>query len=130
MTRQIDELRGFLKGYLTAHPRVSEVAAKTASSGRVHLSVYRTTHGKPLGVEYDKDTLQNLWLRAGDAPSHIPSGVKTTDKAWTGHDWASPDGKGANSNLRGYDDFRGHDLIRLGVKTQADAEEILNHLLK
>ena len=32
--------------------------------------------------------------------------------------------------LRGYADFRGHDLIRLGVKPQADAEEILTHLLK
>lgn len=130
MTRQIDELRGFLRGYLSAHPHISETAAKTASSGRVHLSVYRTTGGKPLGIEFDKDTLQNLWLRANDVPAHIPSSVKVTPKAWTGQDWASADGKGANSNLRGFVDFHGHDLIRLGVKTQADADGILTHILK
>lgn len=71
----------------------------------------------------------NMWVRASEAPANIPGGVKITRKAWTGEKWASPDGKGANSNLRGYEDFHGQDLIRLGVKTQSDAEKILTHLL-
>ncbi|UWP96510.1 hypothetical protein K3X48_05915 [Aliiroseovarius crassostreae] len=129
MTRSIDELRGFLRGYLLAHPSISEIPSKTATSGKAHLSAFRTKARKPIGFEFDKDTLQNIWLRAQDAPP-APSSTKTTEKHWTGTDWKSPDGKGANSNLSAYDDFHGHDLIRYGVKSKEDAVAILEHVLR
>lgn len=129
MTRSIDELRGFLRGYLLAHPYISEIPSKTASSGKAHLSAFRTKAGRPIGIEFDKDTLQNIWLRTHDAPK-APSSVKTTEKHWTGTEWKGFDGKGANSNLSAYDDFHGHDLIRFGVKSQEDALAILEHVLR
>ena len=129
MTRSIDELRGFLRGYLLAHPNISEIPSKTASSGKAHLSAFRTKAGNPIGIEFDKDTLQNIWLRAQDAPI-APARTKTTEKQWTGTDWKGSDGKGANSNLSAYDDFHGHDLIRFGVKSQEDALAILAHVLR
>ena len=129
MTRSIDELRGFLRGYLLAHPAVSEIPSKTATSGKAHLSAFRTKAGNPIGIEFDKDTLQNIWLRTQDAPP-APSSVKTTEKHWTGTEWQSPDGKGANSNLSAYNDFHGYDLIRFGVKSQDDALAILEHVLR
>ena len=129
MTKTNDELRGFLRGYLTAHRSVDPVTPKTATSGKVHLSVYRTKTGKPIGVEFDKDTMQNIWVRAADAPKITFPRAKKTEKQWTGFEWKSSDGKGANSNLTAYDDFLGHDLIRFGVKNEDDAIVILEHLI-
>ncbi|MBA84442.1 MAG: hypothetical protein CML60_04950 [Rhodobacteraceae bacterium] len=129
MTRSIDELRGFLRGYLLAHPTISEISSKTATSSKAHLSAFRTKTGRPIGIEFDKDTLQNIWLRIQDAPP-APSSTKTTEKHWTGTEWKSLDGKGANSNLSAYDDFHGHDLIRFGVNSQEDAVVILEHVLR
>lgn len=37
MTKTIDELRGFLRGYLTAHRSVEPVPPKTAASGNVFI---------------------------------------------------------------------------------------------
>ncbi|UWP90194.1 hypothetical protein [Aliiroseovarius crassostreae] len=129
MTQSIDELRGFLRGYLLAHPSITEIPSKTTSSGKAHLSAFRTNAGRPIGIEFDKNTLQNIWLRAQDAPM-APASTKTTEKHWTGAEWKSPDGKGANSNLSAYDDFHGHDLIRFGVRSQDDTVAILEHVLR
>ncbi len=128
MSDPISDVKAFITAQLGAN--CEPVPPKTSASNKVHLSVWHT-RGKrrPIGVELDHKTVVNLWIWASEAPANISGGVKITRKAWTGEKWASPDGKGANSNLRGYEDFHGHDLIRLGVKTQADAEEILTHLL-
>ncbi len=83
MTRSIDELRGFLRGYLLAHPPISEIPSKTATSSKAQLSAFRTKAGEPVGFEFDKDTLQNIWLRTQDAPPAFSS-FKTTEMHWTG----------------------------------------------
>lgn len=130
MTKEIDELRDYLRTYLTGHPSIKKVEPRSGNSGEVHLSVYRTLDGKPIGVEFDRETLQNIWVRAADTvPSGLPD-VKVTKKDWNGDEWKSADGKGANSNLGAYDDFIGHDLVRIGVKSKAAAHAVLDRLLK
>lgn len=73
--------------------------------------------------------MQNIWVRAADAPKVTLARAKKTEKQWTGVEWKSPDGKGANSNLTAYDDFLGYDLIRFGVKTEDDAIVFLEHVI-
>lgn len=128
MTREIDDLREHLRAYLEGHPDIKPVEPKSGKSDKVHLSVYRATVGKPVGIEFDKDTLQNIWLRASDAAGPKLANVKETPKQWNGVEWKSADGKGANSNLSAYDDFLGHDLVRFGVKSKDDADAILGRV--
>ncbi|MFD0908691.1 HNH endonuclease [Ruegeria arenilitoris] len=130
MTKEIDELREYLRSYLDGHPSIDAVEAKSGRSEKVHLAVYKTKNGRPLGVEYNKKTLQNLWVRATDAAQIASPNVKVTKKKWNGVEWKSDDGDGANHNLQHYDDFPGHDLVRFGVKTKQDARAVLDRLFE
>ncbi len=130
MTKEIEDLREYLRTYLGSHSSVDKVAPKSGNSEEVHLTVYRTRNGKPIGVEFDKDTLQNIWVRAADAMAVASPDVKVTKKNWNGIEWKSADGQGANSNLGGYDDFIGHDLVRFGVKSRNAAHEILDRMFQ
>lgn len=128
MTKEIEALREYLSTFLEGHPSIDEVKPKREGSRKVHLSVYRTKSGSPVGIEFDKDTLQNIWLRKSDtSPSSWPD-IKVTAKNWDGAGWKSEDGKGANHNLKHYDDFPGHDLVRFGVKNKQQAHAVLDHL--
>lgn len=129
MTQEIDDLREHIRAYLDDHPFIDAVAPKSPRSEKVRLAVYRTKDGKPIGVEFDKKTLQNLWVRADDATQVTLPDTKVTPKKWNGEEWKGDDEGGANHNLKHYDDFPGHDLVRFGVKTKQDAHSVLDHLL-
>jgi hypothetical protein len=130
VTKEIDDLREYLRNYLGGHSSVDKVTPKSGNSDEVHLAVYRTRNGKPIGVEFDKETLQNIWVRAADTITVASPDVKVTKKNWNGIEWKSADDKGANSNLGGYEDFVGHDLVRFGVKSKNAAHEILDQLFE
>ncbi|EPX81146.1 HNH endonuclease [Litoreibacter arenae] len=130
MTKEIDDLREYLRNYLGGHSSVDKVTPKSGNSDEVHLAVYRTRNGKPIGVEFDKETLQIIWVRAADTITVASPDVKVTKKNWNGIEWKSADDKGANSNLGGYEDFVGHDLVRFGVKSKNAAHEILDQLFE
>lgn len=129
MTSEINELKKFLRNYLDLHPNIEAVPSKSANSDKVHLSVYKTRAGTPIGIEFDKETLQNIWLRKAEATGAPSLDVKVTTKNWNGVEWKGEDGKGANHNLKHYDDFPGNDLVRFGVKTKQDALTILDRLV-
>lgn len=129
MEPEIDTLRGFLRNWLVGHPDVELVQPKTTTSKQVHLSVFVTAKGRPIGIETDKTSIQNIWLRAMNMPKDLPPRIKVTKKMWVGQSWKGEDGKGANSNLKGFDLFRTHNLVRLELTTVEDAKALLEAII-
>ncbi|WP_417271112.1 hypothetical protein [Celeribacter sp.] len=135
MTDTISDLKAFVRAQLSAH--CDQVPSKTATSKMVHLSVY-TTRGRrrALGVELDHEDRVNLWVVSMYAPTSPPPSVAVTKKVWKGSAWTNkyPDparkGRdGANSNLKGYDEFRTKPITRFGIQSIEDARAILGHLV-
>lgn len=128
MSQQTATLREFLPRFLKENASITELPPKRDTSQKVHLSVYQTKGGKPFAVEYNKKNLQNIWVRKQDADFHTPADLKVTHKRWVNGVWRGDDNKGANSNLRGYEEFKNHDLVRFGVTTKDEALLVLNSL--
>ena len=106
------------------------IPSPRASSGRVHLEVWRG-RGKrrAVGVELDHAGQVNFWVvRPFGLPKDLPASVERVDKQPKGRGWTDTHGKGANSNLGAYDEFHNKPITRLEVKTLADARVILDHL--
>jgi hypothetical protein len=134
VTNNIDDLKAFVRAQLGAN--CNPVLPKTASSRQVHLSVW-TTRGRrrPIGVELGHKDRVNLWVVSMYAPPLPPATVDVAKKVWKGSGWQDKDpdparrGRdGANSNLKGYDEFRTKPVTRLGVQSIEDARVILDHL--
>lgn len=109
--------------------------SKRPGSRRVRLEVWRSkTDSKPIGLEVQKRSL-NFWVRENDVRAALPVTVKVTKKIWNGFNWQSehPDASGkikrANSNLKPFGLFDGHDLIRIAVKNAEDVRKILAEIL-
>tara|TARA_R110002073_G_scaffold129935_5_gene276473 strand:- start:14264 stop:14671 length:408 start_codon:yes stop_codon:yes gene_type:complete len=126
-----------VKAFVTAQLRTNcePVLPKTVTSQQVHLSVWTTRgHRRTIGVELDHKDRVNLWVVSMYAPPSLPEAVAITKKVWKGSAWQDKDpvpGKkerGANSNLKGYDEFRTKPITRFGVQSIDDAREILEHL--
>lgn len=134
MTDDIADLKSFIRAQLSAN--CDPVPPKTATSRQVHLSVW-TTRGRrrPIGAELGHKDRVNLWVVSMYAPSSPPATMEVAKKVWKGSGWQDKDpdparrGRdGANSNLRGYDEFRTKPITRLGVQSIEDARVILDHL--
>ena len=72
MTQFIEELRG----YLLAHPSIAETPSKTTTSGKLHLSSFPNNTGRPIGIEFDRKTLQSILAtqaRHPGGPSRNPN---------------------------------------------------------
>ena len=127
---EVERLVAFVHGWMRSNGCV-EIPSKSANSNRVRLDAWRhVTSQRPIGLEQQKG-MMNFWLRESDVPASIPEGVKSTSKSWDGIEWFDPtptgSGKrgGANSNLKFFADFEGHDLVRLGVRNIEQAQTIL-----
>lgn len=134
MTDTIADLKSFIRAQLNAN--CDPVPPKTATSQQVHLSVW-TTRGRrrAIGVELDHKDRVNLWVVSMYAPPSTPDTVDVAKKVWKGSAWQdkAPDparqGRdGANSNLKGYDEFRTKPITRMGIQSIDDARAILDHL--
>ncbi|MEL0438262.1 hypothetical protein [Phycobacter sp. K97] len=134
MSDAIAELKAFVIAQLSAN--CNPVPPKTATSQQVHLSVW-TTRGRrrAIGAELDHKDRVNLWVVSMYAPPSSPATVEVAKKVWKGSAWKdkepNPERKGrdgANSNLKGYDEFRTKPITRLGIKSIDDARQILEHL--
>ena len=128
MTDEITDLKNAIRAILRQD--FEPVPPARANSGKVHLEVWRS-RGKrrAVGLEMGHDTQVNFWVvRPFGVPKALPESVERVDKQPKGRVWTDESGKGANSNLSGYDDFRTKPISRLEVKSLADARVILDHL--
>lgn len=132
MSETITELKRILRGRLLRD--FSAVPPKTQKSEKKHLEVWQTASGmsRHVGLEFGHKDRVNIWVTTMNVPVPLPDTIQRTDKAWQGdcHVGIGSDEKGANSNLKSYDAFRGKKVTRLGVTSLADAELILEHLTK
>ncbi len=127
----IEDLKGFIRA--TLREGFEPVPSARASSGKVHLEVWRSRSGRryPVGLELRHDNVVNLWVaRPFGIPQNLPPTVERTDKQPTGRIWTDANGDGANSNLSAYEEFRTKPIARLGVRSEADARLILEHLTR
>ena len=116
----IDYTRAFMR--LNMDP----VAAQRVTSGKVHLEVWRARGtGRPLGLEMDHDGQINIWMRRKDLARTIPESVAIVQKDPNGSTWKDIQGKGANSNLSSYVEFRGWKITRLAVTSQVEVIAVL-----
>jgi hypothetical protein len=106
------------------------VPSARANSGKVHLEVWRSkSKRRAVGVELGRDTQVNFWVvRPFGLPKDLPASVERVDKQPKGRAWTDTDGKGANSNLSAYEEFRNSPIARLEVHSIEDARVILDHL--
>ena len=120
-----DEIRKFLRLHL------DPVDAQRVTSGKVHLEVWRAPD-KPraVGLEMGHAGQVNLWLARQHVPPDLPESVGRFDKEPTLNGWTDAAGKGANSNLNAYSQFRGKKISRLEVSSVQDAIQVLESLLK
>lgn len=120
-----DEIRQFLRLHL------DPIDAQRVTSGKIHLEVWRAPD-KPraVGLEMGHAGLVNMWLARQHVPADLPSTVTRMDKEPTLNGWTDEAGKGANSNLNAYVEFRRKKISRLGVISVGDAVLVLEALLK
>lgn len=133
MTDSIADLKAFISAQLTAN--CDPVPPKTATSQQVHLSVWATRgRRRAIGVELDHKDRVNLWVVSMYAPPSPPVSVAVAKKVWKESSWQDKDPapsqkeRGANSNLKGYDEFRTKPITRLGIQSINDAQAIFEHL--
>lgn len=129
MSSEIEDLKRFV--YSVLRSRFDPVPSRSERSGRVHLEVWSgKERSRPVGVEFDHADRVNFWVRtSGDVPA-LPPSIERTDKEPKGRGWTDANGKGANSNLSSYDEFRTRRITRLGVSAEADARIVLEHLVR
>ena len=122
------ELKSYVRGFLRQH--MEAVPPQRATSGKVHLEVWRSPgKRRPVGLEMDHDAHVNLWLVRMNVPQSLPASVAVVQKEPKGRGWTDATGKGANSNLSGYDEFRTKRITRLAVQSVDDARIVLEALL-
>jgi hypothetical protein len=122
------DLKVFVEGFLRTY--LEPVQPQSATSGKVHLEVWRTPEKRrSLGVEMGHDGLVNIWVKGLNVPRALPASIAVVKKRWTGAGWTDDAGKGANSNLLGYEDFHTHPISRLALTSVADARVMLEAML-
>ena len=128
MSADIEDLKGFVRNFVRAN--LEAVPPQRDISGKVHLEVWRSPgKRRAIGLEMDHDGHVNFWLVRQNVPPSLPSTVVETRKEPKDRGWTDTLGKGANSNLSGYDAFRTRPISRLGVATLDDARLVLESLL-
>jgi hypothetical protein len=127
MTTTIDDVRNSILAFMRAHGK--PVPAQTATSQKEHLEVWTVgPKRRPAGLEMKHDGIVNIWVTSLNVPPSLSADVEATRKTPKGREWTDVNGKGANSNLSSYDEFRTKPIVRLGVTSVPDAIAILNHL--
>lgn len=128
MSTLIADLKDTVRAILRAD--FEPVPSARANSGKVHLEVWRSkSKRRAVGVELGRDTQVNFWVvRPFGLPKDLPASVERVDKQPKGRAWTDTDGKGANSNLSAYEEFRNSPIARLEVHSIEDARVILDHL--
>lgn len=127
MKLEIEGLEGAVRTFLHTHGRLVE--AKRLTSKREHLEVWSIgSKRRAAGFELDHSSVLNIWVTAQNRPSDLSAEAVVMRKTPVGRFWTDENGKGANSNLSAYDEFRGKIILRLGVNSIADAMIALNHL--
>ena len=134
MNDTIADLKAFVSAQLSAN--CDPVLTKISTSHKMHLSVWTTRRRhKAIGVELDHRDRVNVWVVSMYAPPSPPASVVVAKKVWKGAAWQDKDPvsgqkeRGANSNLKGYDEFRTKPITRLGIQSIDDARTIFEHLL-
>ena len=120
MTIAIDALRSLIEAVLNGLPESRFFASSVAGARGVRLKRY-VVGRIPVGHEHTPKTLQNIWVRRGDIrlsrlvdiPHTIKSAKELKSKS------------GANSNLFALEEFRNCDLVRFGVKSEAEIIRVL-----
>ncbi|MCP1168932.1 hypothetical protein [Limimaricola litoreus] len=128
MSTSLADLKDAVRAILRAD--FEPIPSARANSGKVHLEVWRS-HGKrrAVGVEIGHDSQVNFWVvRPFGLPKALPASVERVDKQPKGRVWTDAEGKGANSNLSAYEEFRSNPIARLEVRSIEDARVILDHL--
>ena len=106
------------------------VPPQRATSGKVHLEVWRSPgKWRPVGLEMDHDAHVNLWLVRMNVPRNLPETIRSALKEPKNKGWTDDAGKGANSNLSSYTEFRTKRISRLAVTSIEDARFVLDALL-
>lgn len=124
MSEEISAVKDHIRAFMRLN--MDPVPAQRVTSGKVHLEVWRARGtGRPLGLEMDHDGQINIWLRRKDVPKTIPETVASVQKDPNGSTWKDVQGKGANSNLSAYVEFRGWKITRLAVTSQTEVSAVL-----
>lgn len=127
MSETIGDVEREVRSFLRTHCK--PVPSQKESSRKEHLEVWITnTRSRALGVEFDHDSVVNLWVTRMNVPSALPPTIQAIDKEPKERGWTDDEGRGANSNLSSYDAFRTRQITRLGVSSVEDAMLVLNHL--
>ena len=130
MSEAIEDLKRQIRARLPRDFR--PVPPSRETSQKKHLEVWQTAAGKTrfVGFEFGRTDFLNVWLATMNVPASLPDTIKRIDKIWEDGRFVGVGGdtSGANSNLKGYDAFRGKKVTRLAVTSLADAELILEHL--
>jgi hypothetical protein len=130
MSPLIDDLKQSIRSIL--RDGFEPVPPARETSRLVHLEVWRTAQGRTrtVGLEMDHADHVNLWVTTMNVPTDLSETIGRTPKLWAGDRWTDENKKGANSNLKSYDEFRGKNITCLGVTALDDARIILEHLTR
>lgn len=126
MTEAIADLKSRISTFLRINGQ--PVSTKTQTGKKEHLEVWLLAGRRAIGLEMDHEGLVNFWVAVPNIPPSLPESISVTRKTPKGRKWTDENGKGANSNLSAYDEFRTKPIARLGVTCFADAQVVLDHL--
>jgi hypothetical protein len=128
MSEDIAALKAYVRAFLRQN--MEAVPPQRATSGKVHLEVWRSPgKRRPVGLEMDHYAHVNLWLVRMNVPQCLPASVIAVEKEPKGRVWTDAEGKGANSNLSSYEEFRTKRITRLAVASVDEARTVLEALL-
>jgi hypothetical protein len=125
-------MKAAIRHWLDHHPDVEPVPPKTESSRQVQLSVWRTrAKRRPIGLEFGHSERLNIWLGPLGYARELPPSVEVVRKEWDPRRsrWTDAQDDGADSNLKGYDEFRGKNVYRIGAVNLSDARAVLKKVL-
>lgn len=129
MSETIDDVRNVVRLFL--HTHCAAVPSKKVTSKKEHLEVWTTRQiNRVIGLEMKRVEIVNIWVTTTNVPRDLPASVLIAKKAPRGREWTDENGDGANSNLSSYDAFRTQPVTRLGISCVADAQLILNYLIR
>ncbi|WP_025897474.1 hypothetical protein [Sneathiella glossodoripedis] len=127
---EVNDVKEFVKALVEACPELTPVPSKSGLIDLVHLSVYETSRGSPIGVEYDHANFLNIWVRQADVDIEQlrlkeyvckiwqpETKTDNNDSPWRSSEDVSGQRNGANSNLESpvRPVFQKHDLYRFKV---------------
>lgn len=125
-TLSIERLREAIKALLEAHPAIS---LETTSRG-VHLKVYRTTTGLPIGHVHENTTMQGIWVRRDSVRLDRLKAISHEVKTELALSRARESGKqGRNSNLETVAGFKDEALIYFRVFDLAEVARIIEEVV-